>query len=217
MPKRQMTSTDGPTKKKRKVARRYFRFRRRPVQNNVVTATFTRAAEIRGDAGSNTFHAEAFSIAEITGPSGYLSLYDEYKFDRITVRVIPRQNSGVLLTQGTTNYNSENGGYYVHAVDYDDGTTWTTIDQALNHHGRKIVSLLKESKVTFVPHFSKLLFESSSASGYSNERAGWIDNVSTAVQHFGWKMMVHQGGASTEGDTVFDVFYVTTISFRKKI
>lgn len=122
-----------------------------------------------------TFRGNTFTLANFANYSNYLSLFDQYRIDRLEVWIEPR------APQGTTAF-----GALATAVDLDDGNTPASSIEVLDKPGALVGGGAAGRYHSWVPHMAVATY-SGAFTSYANEPASWIDSGSPNVQHFGLK------------------------------
>jgi hypothetical protein len=136
---------------------------------------------------SGSFPANAtynFSLSLAGVNSGF---FDRYMIEAIRFTITP-QNNAVGLLGPTVAYTDL---YCV--IDYDDSTALTTLASAQGYGNCVRLSPGESLERTFAPRIAISAYNGAFGA-YANQRAQWIDSVSTTVQHYGVKIFVPATG-----------------------
>jgi len=151
----------------------------------------------------NTGAGRAFTSADITQFSNFVTIFDQYKFDTIELWIMPNS-----ATVGA----NEGSGLLVSAVDYDNATGVTPT--VLMEHTNAAISLHNCGHYhIFKPHVAVAAY-SGAFTSYKNDLADWIDCVSTGVQHFG---IVVASAPTPIGIQTIDVLCRINVTFRNVV
>jgi hypothetical protein len=137
----------------------------------------------------STFQVEP-TIGSLDQVSAFLALFDQYRVTAIEVWVVPRITT---ITSATAN-----AGQLASVIDYDDSTSLGSFAAALDYENVLVGSGVDGHYRKWVPHVAVI----TGASGVENASMVWIDAASTAVIHYGMKMV----WTSTDVAYVSDIF-----------
>jgi hypothetical protein len=137
----------------------------------------------------STFQVEP-TIGSLDQVSAYLALFDQYRITALEVWVIPR------ITSVTSN--TANTGQMASVIDYDDSTSLASFAAAMDYENVLTGSGVDGHYRKWVPHIAVI----TGASGVENAKMRWLDAASTAVIHYGMKMV----WTSTDAAYVSDIF-----------
>lgn len=137
--------------------------------------------------------AQYFTINMINAFGTLLANFDQYQIVKIFYRFVPVNN--VVSGEASLNIsNSQVGGFFHSVIDHDDATALTASDAALdslrqrptykwgNIHSRRVMSRMVRPRVAVAAYGGAF-------SRYANRFPGWIDTISSDVQHYGIKGM----------------------------
>jgi len=144
--------------------------------------------------------AISFTLAGINNVTSFTNIFDQYRIAGLEVWLTPR------IT--VTNTASENTGTLWSTIDYDDANS-TLISYLQEYENALFGPGTLSHYRKFVPHAAVAAF-SGTFTSYANVEAPWIDSVSTAVQHYGFKA----GITVTDAAYVFDLTVRYTLQFR---
>jgi len=176
-----------------------FKVRSTTVATSVLTAT----------AGAITALSFNFTLSDVDNSSAFTSLFDQYKIDAVTLRVIPLQNS---ITLETNSVITTVPLYCV--IDYDDSATLSTVAQARGFESCVVVPPGEECVRTFSPRIAIGAY-SGAFTSFANSPAMWIDAASPAVQHYGAKIIVPGVVAAQTVLQSWNIERTYYLSFRK--
>jgi len=150
-----------------------------------------------------------FTLSDVDNSTAYTGLFDQYRINAVTTRIIPLQNS---ITLETNSVITTVPLYCV--VDYDDSATLTTVAQARGFDTCVVVPPGEECVRTFRPRMAVGAY-SGAFTSFANAPAMWCDAASPAIQHYGCKLIVP---AVTAAQTVLQSWSIERtyyLSFRK--
>lgn len=133
--------------------------------------------------GANTVLLFRFRLSDITDYAQWTSVFDQYRFKRITAIIQGSNQTSNLATPMVQPF--------VTVIDYDDATTTiASLGAALNYGSSYIHHPTCNDRRSFVPHTSGALYSGGAATGASNVKNQWIDAATTDVDHFGFKVFI---------------------------
>ena len=164
--------------------RRRFSRRRRTTRkgsaNSVYYFTrFVQRGTFTADAAFDYFNGISFRLADVPGSAEFTSLYDMYKIKAVKVMILPSQTENNSLTTVNNAFASSR---FFSAIDYNDATVPTAVDDIRQYKTCKSTPVLK-------PHYRyirapKILDTSS----YSV--TPWVSTASAATLWYGLKIAV---------------------------
>lgn len=179
-------------RRRRRVPRRTFR--RRANSENLVNAKFSTHILLNEKGGTNNAHGIQFTLDNFSGSGTdkYKVLYDLYRIKKIKYEIRTRATASVFAS-GTA------GGYIVHALDWDDNTTWADITEARNSWGAKTCNAIGGFTRYFSPRcINALKLATGSATYVDSPRVSpWISVTAGATAHYGVKWVSALGGLTT--------------------
>lgn len=140
--------------------------------------------------------ANFFTLGMLPSFSEYGVLFDQYKINKIKLKITPYSTASNLQS-GTTGLNNQGAACILHSVvDYDDATQFPAstvgIDamrQYPSYKTRNFFQFGKPIKRYFTPHIAQAAYGSGVFTSYANVGPKWIDMVSTNVEHYGTKFI----------------------------
>lgn len=138
-----------------------------------------------------------FSIDMLPDNSEFLTLFDQYKINRVKLRLTPYSTQSTL--QSGVGVSGQNQGLscIVHnIIDYDDAAALTPsaaginlIRERLQFKTRNLFASRNGLKQYFSPRVANAAFGGGVFGSYANVKAPWIDSNSPSVQHYGSKWL----------------------------
>jgi hypothetical protein len=138
--------------------------------------------------------------------------FDQYRIPAVRFNIRPQQNAIGLTTNSTTTVTS----IYV-VIDYDDANALSGLTAYQSYSNCVALAPGQSLSRTFRPHIAMAAYSASAFSGYANESNVWIDAASTAVQHYGVKILVPGVTAAQTQLQSWDVEIEYFVEFRKVI
>lgn len=150
----------------------------------------------------------SFTLASLPQYSELVSLYDQYRVDKVEVWFKSQQHAGQATGSG-----GASAGWIAIAVDFDDNVTPSTVAQILAYDNAVIVEPQEDYYITFVPHIARATQVSGGGySGASNDKNGWLDTVSSSILHYGVKWVINTSG--NVNNPSWHVCYKIHMSFK---
>jgi len=159
---------------------------------------------------AETFGANAIDLAGLPGSASLIAAFDIYRFNTIEVEFLPRLNVAdtVGLLAGA------NPGIFVSAVDLNDVTVSTSINDILEFPGAKCWNVnCDKSRLVhkFVPrHTTGVLAAALAVGGTSGP--SWLNTTASTVVHYGVR---YGNTVATAGVNIFDLCITVNVSFRR--
>lgn len=137
-----------------------------------------------------------FTLGMLPTYGDFSALFDQYKINKVKVKITPYSCSSILQT-GVGAANNQAGAVIIHSViDYDDATQFGAntagIDQMRqypSYRTNNFFQMGKPIKRYFTPHIAQAAYGSGVFASYANVGPRWIDMASTDVQHYGLKFI----------------------------
>jgi hypothetical protein len=148
------------------------------------------------------FGAYNYTAAALDNASGFASVFDQYRIDRIQTTFRPMNVATPLVNTASSGFIAP---IIYTVIDYDDSTTPTTVAQ-LRDYQNCSSHLYDPFTLDFKPHVAMNV--GGSLSG--NIVGPWIDWATPSIQHFGVKLGIPAGTAGFEQQwTVSIVMYIS--------
>lgn len=143
-----------------------------------------------------------YTLATLPDASDFTGLFDQYKINRVKLRLIPYSCNTVLQT-GIGTANNQGLAVILHRVpDYDDNVPFAASVTGLNemrqypqYRSRNFFdSRGRAHKMYLRPHIAQAAYGAGVFTSYANRGPMFIDAASPAVEHYGhkWIMEVFQ-------------------------
>lgn len=158
---------------------------------------------IQAQASLETFGALNFSLNDLPNYTEFTNLYDMYKINCVKVTFWPQQTISNSL--GSVNNPAGNARFFS-AIDYNDGTQPTSVDELREYQSCKFTTVLKPHKrVIFKP---KILDTSS----YSI--SPWMSTASPSSNYFGLKYAIEAISSTNTPQMAYSVECKYYMSFK---
>jgi hypothetical protein len=136
-------------------------------------------------ASSNTAFGGYITLANFAGYADYTTCFDQYRILQVVYTFEPLGSFAALALGYTIGV----------SFDYDDATAPSAVSDLEQFDTFMSVPLGQYFQRILNPRIAYAAY-SGAFSSYANQRAGWIDCASSAVQHFGIKWFVPATGTS---------------------
>lgn len=137
--------------------------------------------------------ANMFTLDMLPDYSEFTTLYDQYKINRVKVKMTPYSTASMLQTGVTTNNNQSLGLILHSCIDYDDASAFAAsstginaMRQFLSYRTRNFING-RPVKIYFKPRIAMAAFGGGVFGSYASATPKWIDCDSSSVQHYGTK------------------------------
>jgi hypothetical protein len=137
-------------------------------KTNIVTSTT-----------SAVFRSFAFSASECSDIAEMASVFDQYRLDRVDIRIVP--NVTELLTS------TPNLGRNYSVIDFDDANAFTSMTDPLDYNNCLAWEITDPICITLRPRLAVAAY-AGTFTGFANSRPMWIDAASSGVEHYGVKL-----------------------------
>lgn len=127
---------------------------------------------------ANVFNAFSFSLSQLDQVSSLIAVFDQYRIRMVEVEFLPGVNDN--------NTTATNTGLFTTVIDYDDSSSLTSFNQALDYSNALTGTGYEAQRRVFQPH-AALAAYSGTFTSYGNVQSPWIDCSSTTVAHYGVK------------------------------
>jgi len=159
--------------------------------------------------GTEWGFAQAFKFDQIRVPADFTSLYDQYRINGVSVRIMLITNpDGVWQTNVNPAVGTPTNWFPVlwYLTDLDDDVA-PTLDNIREKQGVKCLRLKPNTvhKIFIKPRVLTPSYKSGVTFGYSLSGPKWIDMVNTDVQHYGLKGVIDTLGINPLDTAPFQV------------
>lgn len=166
---------------------------------------------IEANAGADNPFALAFSLQDVGQVATLTALFDQYRFDKVEIRLVPASSSVETFNVASPN-NSVPSIYAV--LDFDDSTALASLAAAQQYDNVQITRYGEGLSITVLPSNTPALYASGGFSGYEVQRADWVDCANTAVGHYGVKGIITELTALSTSTAVWYIYAKYYLSFR---
>lgn len=130
----------------------------------------------------------SFSLSSLPDVSEFTTLFDNYRVDKLVVRIIPQFTNA---TGGTSILDAYPGSLLT-AIDFDGGTLTLTEDQFYSYDTCQITSPFATKIITIKPRAELAVIDSTAAvvAAASSSRNQWFDFSNVNIQHHGVRVGV---------------------------
>jgi hypothetical protein len=146
-----------------------------------------------------------FTLADITTYTNLTALYDSYKFESIHFRIDPVCQLG--FPAASYSYSD----MFV-AIDYDDANSPASVSTLYAYDTVKRVPPGQKFQFTFTPKIALAAY-TGAFTGYTSQKASFLDCASSSIQHYGVKIGIWQNTNSNLFPWKISAEYVVT--FRR--
>lgn len=151
-----------------------------------------------------TFGAFNFSLSDLPNYTEFTSLYDMYKINCVKITIIPQQTQSISI--GSIN-NPNASARFFSAIDYNDGSAPTSIDDIRQYQSCKMTPILRTHKrVIFKP---KIL----DTNGFSI--SPWMATTTPSANYYGLKYAVEPMESTTTTTMTYTVEAKLYMSFKQ--
>jgi len=126
------------------------------------------------------FRSFAFSASECTDIAEMSAVFDQYRLDRVDIRIVP--NVTELLTS------TPNLGRNYSVIDFDDANAFTSMTDPLDYNNCLAWEITDPICITLRPRLALAAYAGGVFNGFTNRGPMWIDAASPAVEHYGVKL-----------------------------
>jgi len=162
---------------------------------------------------TGTNFAIAFTLADLAQAASYTALFDQYRIERVLLRLKARNNAVALENTASPNA-SVPSGFIV--IDRDDSTAPTGIPAVQEYDTAEYFSGEQDVTIDLVPSITPSVFSSGAFSAYSiqDARKVWIDVANTIVPYYGVKGAASGLTLATTSSWVWDITAEYIVSFK---
>lgn len=143
---------------------------------------------------ADTFISKFFTLNEVPNRSEFTSLYDQYRINGVKITWIPRGNVADIAPTGTAGvFQGQSTGVFS-AIDYDDATVPTSINQLNEYQNCKMTRATQMHSRYLKPRINLqgTTNQGTGATGATFNTRGWLDCTQDNVPHFGVKYAFQQ-------------------------
>lgn len=167
-------------------------------------------------ANANNNVSFEFRLQDVPNYTEFTTLFDQYRIDKITFKMIPMCNVNQLTIASAGTF-VNNPGIVGTVIDYDDANILSTLasfEQYANFRFQPVVSS-KTIQRTFKPHIAVAAFGGGVFTSYMNKGPTWIDCNNATVAHYAIKIYLDgPDGTAPTAFQKFQLFATYYLSFR---
>lgn len=155
--------------------------------------------------------AMSFNLGQVGGNLGpFTALYDSYSIRKIVVKIIPKFNSGDIDVPAASGGELPN---IAHCLDYDDSNTPANFGDVMQRQNAKLTRGNKIIKRVFKPSVNVITDGTSTAAGFMQRYAPWLDITNVAVPHYGLKLAIQPMPTGVNAN--YDVAVTYYLAFKQ--
>lgn len=163
--------------------------------------------------GGDRFISHFFALNDHPSATNFANIYEEYRIVKAQYSLLPRNNVANLGSPATTGA----GGFIIEALDLNDATLWTTLEQAINTQGARRHNILTPWSRFFTPKAVNTITIARGGTAHAANSVAkpWISTAELNVEHYGVKWAAMLGGAAS--DVIpFQSFTTVWVEFRRR-
>lgn len=157
--------------------------------------------------------AMAFTLQDCPQVSTFSSMFDQYRFEKVVLRVTPRNPAFSTFSLSSPNNLMPRISF---VVDRDDASAPASTAALQEYDNCISITPYQGIDITLIPSLTPAIFGGGVFSGYSVEEAGrrWIDIANPTVPHYGVKYGIPGLQVSTSNSWTWDVELYYYVSFK---
>jgi hypothetical protein len=155
------------------------------------------------------FKGVNFTVGSLPNYGAFAALYDQYRVKRISVHVIPKFDSNLMVSVVDVDRITPE---VFTAIDLDDSTAPTSINEVLEYESCIRTRGNAEHVRTWKPSILLQAYESIASSGYVRAFDQWLDCTDDTVPHYGLKIAI--GPHTTNPADTSLLYYDTFVEFE---
>jgi len=187
-----------------------------------IVYSFTQSSGLTAASGTTTVSASGsattqwslgFTIADLPQVASFATIFDQYRIDKVVVRIMSRNNAVSMV-----NLTSPNLVNPLHAivVDRDDISVLGSYQAVVQYDNCQVIQGDTSMDIELKPSITPAAYSSGAFSGYViQDTDAWIDFANTSVLYYGIKGAITQLTASSAQNWVWDINAAYYVSFRK--
>lgn len=161
-------------------------------------------------AGSDLKAGLSFSLGQLPDFTDFTSLYDQYRINKVVVKLIPKVTQAVL--EGGVAMLNQNLQQVHSAIDYDDVTAPNSISDLTQYQNHRMSRGNQIHTRVFVPKALTTIGAVSSAP----KAKQWLDTSTSGIQHRGMKLFIPAPN-STGTTLYYDLECTMYLSFKNVV
>lgn len=152
---------------------------------------------------TGTGAAYNFSLSDLPNYTEFTALYDSYKINAVKITFRPQQTQSISI--GAVN-NPNASSRFMSAIDYNDGTAPTSMDEIRQYQSCKVTGILK-------PH-SRYIFKPKILTTDSFSMSPWLSTSVPNTNYFGLKLWVEPMDSTSTTSMDYTVECKYYLSFK---
>lgn len=152
----------------------------------------------------NTYAAYNFSLSDLPNYTEFTSLYDMYKVNAVKITFIPQVTQSV--SSGTVN-NPNASSRFFSAIDYNDGTAPTSLDDLRQYQTCRMTPILRQHRRFIMK--PKIL----DSNGFSI--SPWMTTASATANYYGLKIAVEPMDSTSTTTMMYTIEAKFYLSFKQ--
>lgn len=152
---------------------------------------------------SDTFQAFNFSLDDLPSYTEFTALYDMYKINAVKVSFLPQMTENISLTSVN---NPHAYTRFFSAIDYNDSTAPSSIDELRQYQTCKYTPILR-------PH-KRYIYKPKILDSSNTSRSPWIATSSPSTNYFGLKIAVENMNSTTTTSMDYVIEAKYYVSFK---
>lgn len=175
--------------------------------------TFVNAAITSQPSSGGIGYSKAFLFSDIADATNLAQVWDQYKFESVTAKFIPRINTNTLIIPNGT------GPLWscmpiMEAPDYDDASVPTTSAVLSDKAETRCHSSFKEFTRKINPMMAQGVYGGGVFTSFSAVKPQWCDMASRGVEHYGIKCWVPAEPSGQSLHQQWDIWYTYHVALR---
>jgi hypothetical protein len=181
------------------------------IETGVTAGSATTLPTINATVNATTPFAIAFSLQDLNQVATLTALFDQYRFDKVEMKLVPQSTSINVMNVASPN---DTPPKILAVLDFDDSIAPASLAAVEEYDNVQIVTYGEGLMVTVFPSYTPAIYASGAFSGYGVQRCGWLDCANTAVAHYGVKGIVTALQALATSGVTWDIALKYFVSFR---
>jgi len=181
------------------------------IETGLTAGSATQLPTIQATVNATTPFAMAFSLQDLNQVASLTALFDQYRFDKVELKLIPQSTSINVMNTASPN---DTPPKILAVLDFDDSIAPASLAAVQEYDNVQIVTYGEGLMITLLPSYTPAVFAAGAFSGYAVQRAGWLDCANQAVAHYGIKGIVTALQALSTSGVYWDVAAKYYVSFR---
>lgn len=152
-----------------------------------------------------------FKLDDLSQVATFSSLFDQYRIDRVHLRIRPKNTAFFLASVASPNQASPD---ILLVADFDDSTAPASSSELKQYQNVVIMNGGDSLDAIIEPSLTPAIYSGGAFSGYGVENSRWLDIANTSIPHYGVKFAVTALQATATYSYQWDVEAWYQVSFR---